>query len=263
MGALKNILGNWIVKNILLAIAALAALVLLFSLTLNLLTNHNRVIAVPDLTGMTVEDAGRAASSAGVKIDILDSVFVKRMARGAVFSQNPKAGAKVKRGRRIQLTINSVMARKVRMPNLVGYSMRQAKAELNAKGLNLGKLIYVNDIATNNVLRQIYRNNDIRTGTSIVSGSDIDLQVGLNPDDNRTYIPEIVGQKYLRAVDALHDNSLNVSKLNFDRSVRNYADSLNAVVYRQNPPASQSSVLMGTAVALSLTVNPDKIPASK
>jgi beta-lactam-binding protein with PASTA domain len=263
MGALKNILSNWIVKNILLAIVALAAVIVLFSFALNLLTNHNRVITVPDLTGMTVEEAHRAASSVGVKTGIMDSVFVKRMARGAVFSQNPKAGERVKKGRRIFLTINSVTARKVRMPNLVGYSMRQAKAELNAKGLNLGKLIYVSDIATNNVLKQLYHNMDIRPGTSIESGSDIDLQVGLNEGENRTYVPDVVGQKYLRAVDVIHDNSLNVSHLNFDSSVKNYTDSLNAVVYRQSPLASQASILMGTQVSLSLTVNPSKIPASK
>jgi beta-lactam-binding protein with PASTA domain len=149
------------------------------------------------------------------------------------------------------------------MPNLVGYSMRQAKAELNAKGLNLGKLIYVSDIATNNVLKQLYHNMDIRPGTSIESGSDIDLQVGLNEGENRTYVPDVVGQKYLRAVDVIHDNSLNVSHLNFDSSVKNYTDSLNAVVYRQSPLASQASILMGTQVSLSLTVNPSKIPASK
>lgn len=263
MGALKNILSNWIVKNILLAIVALAAVIVLFSFALNLFTNHNRVITVPDLTGMTVEEAHRAASSVGVKTGIMDSVFVKRMARGAVFSQNPKAGERVKKGRRIFLTINSVTARKVRMPNLVGYSMRQAKAELNAKGLNLGKLIYVSDIATNNVLKQLYHNMDIRPGTSIESGSDIDLQVGLNEGENRTYVPDVVGQKYLRAVDVIHDNSLNVSHLNFDSSVKNYTDSLNAVVYRQSPLASQASILMGTQVSLSLTVNPSKIPASK
>lgn len=263
MGALKNILSNWIVKNILLAIVALAAVIVLFSFALNLLTNHNRVINVPDLTGMTVEEAHRAASSAGVKTGILDSVFVKRMARGAVFSQNPKAGERVKKGRRIFLTINSVTARKVRMPNLVGYSMRQAKAELNAKGLNLGKLIYVSDIATNNVLKQLYHNADIRPGTSIESGSDIDLQVGLNEGEDRTYVPDAKGQKYLRAVDVIHDNSLNISHLNFDSSVKNYTDSLNSVVYRQSPSPSQASVLMGTQVSLFLTVNPKKIPASK
>ena len=38
------------------------------------------------------------------------------------------------------------------MPNLVGLSMRQAIAELQSRGLVLGKLVYVEDLATTNVL---------------------------------------------------------------------------------------------------------------
>ena len=78
------------------------------------------------------------------------------------------------------LTINATVPKKVTMPNLVGYSMRQAKAELSSRGLNLGKLIYVDDIATNNVLKQQQRGKDVRPGSSVESGSDIDLVVGLN-----------------------------------------------------------------------------------
>ena len=53
------------------------------------------------------------------------------MKRGAVFSQNPKPGSEVKKGRKVSLTINSVLPKKVTMPSLVGFSMRQAKAELS------------------------------------------------------------------------------------------------------------------------------------
>jgi beta-lactam-binding protein with PASTA domain len=263
MGSSKNILHNWIVKNILMAIAAFAVLVLIFYLALALITNHNRVVSVPDFTDMTVSEAKTEASGAGVKVDIFDSVFVKRMSRGAVFSQNPRAGMEVKKGRHIQLTINSVLSKKIRMPNLVGYSMRQAKAELYSKGLNLGRLIYVSDMATNNVIKQLYRNSDIKAGSLIVSGSDIDLQVGLDSSDNKTYIPDVLGLKYRRAVDAVHDNSLNVSRITFDKSVRNYADSIRACVYRQSPESSQAPVLMGTPVTLFMTVDQRRLPSDK
>lgn len=161
----------------------------------------------------------------------------------------------MKQGRRILLTINAKNAKKVSMPNLVGYSMRQAKAELNSRGLALGKLIYVNDIATNNVLRQIYRNREIRPGRQIETGSEINLEVGLNPEDNLTYIPNVKGLKYLRAVDAVHDNSLNIGRIVFDKSVRNYTDSLNASVTRQTPEASGNPILMGSDVTLHLSLD--------
>ena len=180
------------------------------------------------------------------------------MAKGAVYSQNPKAGSQVKKGRRILLTINALHSKKVTMPNLVGYSMRQAKAELNSRGLTLGKLTYVSDIATNNVLRQVYNNREIKPGKQIESGAVIDLVVGLNPTDNQTYIPDLKGMKYLRAVDAIHDNSLNIRKVSFDSNVRTYADSLNAVVYRQSPTASNAPILMGSDVSIYLSLEKDE-----
>ena len=247
--------GNWIVRNILWAIAFFAALLLGATIMLGIITHHGQTIEVPDFTSMSVAQARREASRKNLRIEVIDSIFVRRMEKGAVYSQNPKAGAQVKRGRRIMLTINAMNAKKVNMPNLVGYSMRQAKAELNSRGLALGKLIYVNDIATNNVLRQFYHNREIKPGRSIESGSEIDLQVGLNPSDNMTYVPNVKGMKYLRAVDAIHDNSLNISRIVFDKTVKNYTDSLNAVVYKQTPAASRTPLLMGSDVTIQLSLD--------
>lgn len=251
----KSFFDNWFVKNILLAILVVAVLVGASSFLLKIGTHHGQEIEVPDFTGMSVAEASRLASSNGIRIDVTDSVYVRKMGRGLIFSQIPAAGNRVKGGRRIMLTINSVSPKKTSMPDLVGLSMRQAKAELLAKGLLLRNLRYVDDIATNNVLKQLYRGREIKSGTSIDSGSEIDLVVGLG-SDNQTFIPDVTGMKYLRAVDAVHDNSLNVAKLRFDKSIRSYSDSLDAVVYKQTPETSDMSVLMGSEITLYL--RPDK-----
>ena len=247
-------------RNLFWAVVFVVGLVLIANIALALITQHGREIIVPDFTNMTFEEARFTGERAGVRVDIVDSVYVRRMARGAVFTQNPAPGSKVKNGRRVHLTINAVVPRKVSMPLLVGYSMRQAKAELNSRGLALGRLVYVSDIATNNVLRQLYKDREIKAGTQIESGSAIDLVVGLNSDDSHTYAPNVVGLKYLRAVDAVHDNSLNVTRLLFDDSVRNYSDSLDAVVYRQSPAPSDIALTMGAGVTLSLTLDAEKVP---
>ena len=249
---------KWILRNIVLAIVFVVALVVVINLLLGMFTNHGETITVPDLTSMSVSEASREAGSHKLRVEVTDSIYVRRMAKGAVYSQNPKAGSQVKKGRRILLTINALHSKKVTMPNLVGYSMRQAKAELNSRGLTLGKLTYVSDIATNNILRQVYNNREIKPGKQIESGAVIDLVVGLNPTDNQTYIPDLKGMKYLRAVDAIHDNSLNVRKVSFDSNVRTYADSLNAVVYRQSPTASNAPILMGSEVSIYLSLEKDE-----
>lgn len=251
----KGFFGNWIVKNIILAVLFFTILIFFNSILLGTITNHNETIEVPDFTSMSLNEARHEAARLKLRTEVVDSIFVRKMEKGAVYSQNPKAGSRVKKGRRILLTINAKNAKKVSMPNLVGYSMRQAKAELSSKGLALGKLIYVNDIATNNVLRQIYRNREIRPGRQIETGSEIDLEVGLNPEDNLTYVPDVKGLKYLRAVDAVHDNSLNINRVVFDKTVRNYTDSLNASVTRQTPEASGNPILMGSDVTIYLSLD--------
>ena len=251
----------WVLKNLLGAVAFFVGLAIVANVLLGLFTHHGKVLEVPDMTGLSVREADRVADSVGVRIDVVDSIYVRGMAKGSVYKQNPAAGANVKRGRRILLTINAVVPKKVTMPNLVGYSMRQAKAELSTRGLNLGKLIYVDDIATNNVLKQQYKGRDIAAGSSVESGADIDLVVGLNGSDNRTYVPNVMGMKYVRAVDVVHENSLNISRLIFDESVRNYNDSINSVVWRQSPSASQAPSLMGSDVTLYLTVDPNRAPS--
>lgn len=256
-----KILSNWIVKNLLIAFAVVVFLIVGSMIFLNIFTKHNQELSVPDLANMSVEEAQLVAAEAGMRIDVTDSAFVKRMKRGAVYRQNPVPGSKVKQGRRIALTINAVNPRQITMPDLIGYSMRQAKAELLSRGLVLGKLIYVQDMATNNVLRQLHNNMEIEPGEMIDSEAVIDLVVGLNSRDNRTFVPYLAGLRNLSAVEAVHDHSLNIGRLRFDDTVKNYEDSLNAVVYRQAPEANDSvSVMMGESVSLYLTLDHSKIP---
>ena len=250
-----------LVRNLVIAAALVVVMIVGAMIFLNVVTQHNKEISVPDFSNMTVVEAEHAADQAGVRVEVKDSVFVKRMKRGAVYRQNPVAGAKVKNGRRVVLTINAVNAKKVTMPNLVGLSLRQAKAELMSRGLVLNRLVYVQDMATNNVLKQIRGTREIEPGTMIDSESKIDLVLGLNDLDNVTYVPDVTGLKNLSAVEAIYDHSLNIKDLKFDETVKDYDDSLNAMVYRQMPEPSDSvSVAMGDEVMLYLTLDVARIP---
>lgn len=250
-----------LVRNLVVAVVLVVVMLVGAMIFLNVVTQHNKEISVPDFSNMTVVEAEQAADKAGVRVEVKDSVFVKRMKRGAVYRQNPVAGAKVKNGRRVVLTINAVNAKKVTMPNLVGLSLRQAKAELMSRGLVLNRLVYVKDMATNNVLKQIRGAREIEPGTMIDSESKIDLVLGLNDIDNRTYVPDVTGLKNLSAVEALYDHSLNIKDLKFDETVKDYDDSLNAMVYRQMPEPSDSvSVAMGDEVMLYMTLDVARIP---
>ena len=249
-----------------LCVIAVLALVLIFGakIFLNLFTRHGRELVVPDFSNLTVLEAEHLARKSHLRVAVTDSVFLKRMKKGAVYRQSPLPGSHVKKDKRITLTINANIGKMVTMPDLVGLSMRQAKAELLSRGLVLGKLVYVQDMATNNVLKQIRGEEEIMPGTMIESETVIDLLVGLNGYDATTYVPDVKGLKRMSAVGAVHDNSLNIRELRFDESVVDYDDSLNAMVWRQTPEPSDSvSVAMGSDVVLYLTLDEHKIPVKE
>ncbi len=245
---------NILIKHIILAGCSLLVVIFLLFTILKFITRHNQEFEVPSFINMTVEEAEAVAREYELRLEVTDSVYINRMAPGAIFRQNPEAASKVKKNRRILLTINANQPKLVKMPELVGYSLRQAQSELVSNQLSLGKLIYVKDIATNNVLGQLYKGRAIAEGEKIPSESVIDLKLGINETDSTTYIPEIRGIPYRLVREKLAENSLNLSKAVFDESVTNYADSLSAWVYRQVPAPSDSvTVRLGTGVTVYLS----------
>jgi len=251
---------NWIVKNLVWGAVFIIVLFVAAALGLRVITRHGKTVTAPDFTNLTMQEASHLARESHVGIKVIDSVFVRRLPGGVVYRQLPKAGATVKKGRSIFLTINSVVPRKVVMPNLYGYSVTEARAELQNRGLNLGRLNYVKDIATNTVLGQYVEGQEVKVGDLVVSGSTIDLKVGVGKEDNETTVPRLIGMKYISAVDALHDHFLNAGRIRFDDGIRTYADSVNAIVYKQDAEAG-SAVPLGSAVSLSLTLDEGKLPA--
>ena len=253
---------NTIIKHIILSgCAVLAVLFVLFSL-LKFITRHNQELEVPSFINLTVEQAQAIALEKELRLEVTDSVYINRMAPGAIFRQNPEAAGKVKKNRRILLTINAKQPKMVKMPELTGYSLRQAHSELVSNQLALGKLIYEQDMATNNVLGQLYKGRPVKAGEKIPSESIIDLKLGINDSDSTTYIPEVRGVPYRLVREKLAENSLNIKKAIFDESVENYADSLNAWVYKQIPEPSDSiTVRLGTGVTVYLSkVKEPEIP---
>lgn len=244
----------WLVGN--LALATVIAVVLIFGSIwlLGVGTDHGEHLAVPEFVGMKYKDAKALAEQVGVRLEIVDSIYSKT-GRGRVREQNPPAGAFVKEGRRVQVLMNALGIQKVSMPNLVGYSVRQAVAELSSRGLALGKLMYVDDMATNNVLYQKYRGRSIEPGEMVEAEARIDLVVGLNSGNSETLIPDVRGKHAADAARELNNYYLNVRNIRYDRDVRTYEDSLKAIVYKQAPEASELPVLMGTEITLYLGVN--------
>ena len=253
---------NWFTKHLYMAIAAVASVVFALFSMLDVITRHNKELEVPSFGGMDIEQAQAVADANHMRLEITDSVHIVKMAPGAIYKQNPVAGSKVKKNRRILLTINANTPKMVKMPSLVGHSLRQAQSELSSSQLKVGRLIYERDLATNNVLEQLYNGRPIEPGVELECESVIDIKLGLNEADSVAIVPDLSGKPYSIIKDYLIDNSLNLGKVYFDNTVQTLQDSLAAFAYRQEVAIEEgkSSPSYGAAVSVYFTLDKSLIP---
>ena len=250
--------GNIFLRNAILAVCILVIMLFLVQIFLGIVTRHGQVREVPDLSGMTMVQAYQVADKESLRIEINDSLYLPARTPGIVLEQNPVPGAKVKSGRRVFVTVNSFSPRKAVIPYVAGFSLRQAKTNLDIAGFEIEKLVYREDMATNNVIEQRFEGREVTPSGNIEApvGSRVTLVVGIS-DDAAAKIPKVVGFPMREAKGRLWEVGFNVGNIAMDEGV----DEVNindARVYRQTPNAATRSRL-GTSVDIFITLDESKV----
>ena len=242
--------------------AALAIILLLGTLVwLKIYTHHGQAITVPNLAGLTVDEVDDVTSSRHLRFEVVDSVFSNEMPRGTVLKQNPKASSRVKKNRKIFLTLNAINLEMVSMPRMVGLSIRQARLALQNAGLILGDIEYRPNFAINNVLQQMHNDSVINEGTEITKGAVIDLVLGMGLSQETTRVPELVGVLLDEATEIIADYYLNIGAITYDESMDDAEDSAQAFIWRQYPEFDEFRRMnMGMEVDIWLTVDSTLLP---
>ncbi|MCX7985410.1 MAG: PASTA domain-containing protein [Bacteroidales bacterium] len=240
-------------------LAIFFAFIFASSILLHCYTRQNSYVEVPNFNKLTLRQSLELAEDNNLRIEVIDSVFSLDLLPGTVVEQDPKAGTKVKKNRRILLIVNATMPQKVSLPNIEGVSLRQAVAMLEADGLMVGKISYSPDIATHIVLACKWKGKKIRPGDMIYKGSFVDLTLGNAGSLKNVIVPDLKGLTLREARKQLTLSYLNTGKVYYAKTVENALDSLNSIVFKQKPAAAENSTLpMGSSVDLWLTVNKDK-----
>jgi beta-lactam-binding protein with PASTA domain len=234
---------------------------ILITIFLRLYTRHRSSREVPDLRGMTVSEITQILEDKGLVYQISDSIFDKSVAPGCVVEQNPKAGSQVKKNRTIFVILNAATPEKIKMPNLVGVSLRQASSMLETAGLEIGNLSYVPDIAENNVLAQKFKGKDIAENEMIAKGSRIDLVLGKGIGQGSVQVPSVIGLSIMKARQVLAGAMLNTGAIDYDKTIARASDSIKAMVYKQKP--ANGTLNPGEYIDLWLTTDKDKINAAE
>jgi beta-lactam-binding protein with PASTA domain len=246
-----------------LGLAAAISIILLLGtmLWLKIYTHHGKTIVVPDLAGLTLDEVGDVTSSRRLRFEVVDSVFSTEMPRGTVTKQNPNATSRVKKNRKIFLTMNAVNLEMVSMPQLIGLSFRQAKLALQNAGLIQGTIAYKPDFAKNNVLQQMYSDTVINEGTIITKGAVIDLVLGMGLSSKTTRVPDLMRLGLEEASAIISDYYLNLGAITYDLSFEEAEDSTGAIIWRQYPDYDEFKRLnMGMEMDIWLTLDSTRVP---
>ncbi|MGQ8336048.1 PASTA domain-containing protein [Sunxiuqinia sp. A32] len=245
-------------KNLLYAIAATVAVLLVTMFVIRIYTNHGESFAVPDFSGMKIEQVKELVKSKDLDFEIADSLYLPNAEPGSVVDQVPVKGFLVKEGRTIFLTICAVNPEQVAMPKLTDISYRQAMNLMQSFGLNVGELTYVPSEFPNLVLKQQINGEDIDEGILINKGSSIDLIIGENSVGEKTFVPNLIGVTLGQAKSVIAESYLNTGAVIFDDSCSTLEDSVSAKIWKQRPVAEDGmKVDQGSPIDLWLTVDQD------
>ena len=180
-------------KQIAFAIIGVVVFVFFLKFWLNVTTNHDQRIQVPDLHKLTITEAEKTLKELNLDFIVKDSArYNPTYPKKSVIEQNPLAGAFVKEKRKIYLSLNPSKYRDITIPNLNGRTKRQAISELRAIGFIVGtNFTYVSDIGKDVVRGLKHQGKIVNANDKLEKNSIIQLVLGDGEGDGTpVIIPE-------------------------------------------------------------------------
>lgn len=97
-------------------------------------------ITIPDLQGMSFDQAREKLKSLGLSIGKVTYVSDTSKDDGVVISQGLQAGGKASKGATVDITVNQTKSSTIEIPNVVGMTIKEAKEALGNLGLSISKI---------------------------------------------------------------------------------------------------------------------------
>lgn len=221
---------------VMMGVSVVALIIILWSL--DLFTRHGSEEQMPDLLGMTIDEA-QESSGLDFEFVVTDSIYVDTLSGGQIAIQDPKQGSMVKSGRKVYVTLAKYVENDVRMPQVINRPLKQAMGALEGAGLQCGSLTFVhsyNEVhnLSSEVLNAYHSGRRLLKGDKLPAGSKVDFEVSIDT----TYVPKVpnlIGLGPAEARKSLHSRCLNIGEEHFD----GVSDRRNARVWRQDPEFSK------------------------
>ncbi|SER19081.1 PASTA domain-containing protein [Pedobacter rhizosphaerae] len=238
-------------NNILAAVITVIGLLLIAFFSLRYYTKHGQGLNVPQVKGLSFEQAVQKLEDAGLKYEV-DSVFILDQPAGIVIDQDPDPNTFVKDNRTIYLTINAGKTPNTKFPDIAFKTLREAQAIIESSRLKLGDTTYKPDVSRDVVLEASFGGQPIKAGDIIPVGSRINLILGDGRGNEEVDVPQLVGLTIDEARFSLKGSMLSLGNIMYEGQV---TDSANAIITKQDPMPtdSLSKVSIGTKINITLS----------
>jgi len=210
---MKKLLNNPLAKKILISFASIIAIIILFNFILMPLYVSGSEIVVPNVVGLTEEEAFQTLLDADFNPSIADTSFGVSLPTGRVFLQKPESRKLVKEGRTVFLFISGG-DQIISVPLLKGKSIRDARLSLERIGLKLGA---IEEMASTHPKDMVF-DQQFAEGTGIRKGQSVGISVSIGKGEGEIIVPDLIGKSLSEASRILADSLLSVGKINYQIS---------------------------------------------
>jgi beta-lactam-binding protein with PASTA domain len=186
-------------RNAILGIAITYTVLLLGSwFWLQWYTDHGQYVSVPELKGLSTEEAIKALQERNLDYLVIDSIYDRKAVPGSVFDQSPAFESQVKEGRQVFLTIYRLSPPMEKLGIKQGDYATVAMIKLRNKSIDFDTLYEDNNTLANSIIRVTQRGKTLKASDEVARGSKVMLVIGRSVSD-KIIVPDFTGMTCLQA----------------------------------------------------------------
>ncbi|MBN1290099.1 MAG: Stk1 family PASTA domain-containing Ser/Thr kinase [Actinobacteria bacterium] len=203
-------------------------------------------VEVPNVVGMTVEEAEQLLEQDGFKMEIAKQVIDAEQEPGTVISQDPQAGDSMNKGGTVKV-VASKTPDLASVPDCRGMSQSEAEAQLLAAGFELGE---VTEAYSQSVEKGLVASQSPEAGLQAARETPVNLVISKGPE--MVSVPGVTGLTQEEATAQLQEKGLT-AEIQEEES-----GETEGTVIGQNP-AEGTSVPKGSTVVITVAAKPDNV----
>ena len=207
-------------------------------------------ITVPDVSGMTEDEAQSALENAGFRNISSEFTYHDSVPSGQVIGTTPEANAEATEDTEIVIQVSKGAERKT-VPNVVGQKDADAQNAIKSAGLSVGTVTYE---YSDSVAQGIVISQSVDGGKKVSAGTTVDLVISNGPEPAaKVNVPPVTGTSESNARQLIQNAGLSVGTVTYQHS-----SSVAAGYVISCSPGVGSSVDEGTSVSLVVSTGPEQ-----